>query len=116
MSYFSDHDLQLIEALEYDPGLTPAFESIKSCLVWKDEIPENLSDDGYEKMYDLLIARSFFHEGQPFSSFPLSPTRFEDVWAAVQTVPFRWPGFNRMTLNDADRRYLKECLEDDDIL
>ena len=43
MSNFSERDLKLIEVLQYDPELTPAYEFIKSCLVWKDEWPDNLT-------------------------------------------------------------------------
>jgi hypothetical protein len=111
-SFFSGRDLQLIEALQYDPDLTPGFESIKSCLVWRDECPDGLTPDGYEKLSDLLVARSFIHQGRPFTSWKLAPELFGNVWSEANAANFRWPGFNRTTLSAADQEYLKACLAD----
>jgi hypothetical protein len=111
-AYFHERDLQLIEALQYDPDLTPGFESIKSCLVWRDECPDGLTPDGYEKLSDLLVARSFIHQGRPFTSWTLAPELFGNAWSEAYAANFRWPGFNRIALSAADQEYLNACLAD----
>jgi hypothetical protein len=55
---FFPEDSKLLNALTYLPDLQPDFEMIKSVLVWKDEIPQGITEDGMEKLWDLLIARS----------------------------------------------------------
>jgi hypothetical protein len=112
-AYFSERDLGLIEALQYDPDLAPSYESIKSCLVWDDERADNLTPDGYEKLCDLWIARSFVHQRRPFSSWWLAPDHFEKVWADANAANFNWPGFKRLVLREEDREYLNTCLEDE---
>lgn len=45
MNYFSGNDLELIEALDYQPELEPSYEVIKDALIWEDERPSGLSID-----------------------------------------------------------------------
>lgn len=105
MSYFSEQELKLIETLGYRPELEPSYDAIKNALIWEDERPNNLSPDGYEKLCDLWIARSFIHRGIPFSSYKLSPEYFEKIWLAARKQGFKWPGFYRLNLSDRDKNY-----------
>ena len=102
MSYFAQYDLCLIESLVYQPELKPGFECLKECLIWEDERPNGLSPEGYEKLCDLWIARSFLHKKVPFSSWELDPNYFEQVWSMAQAQAFKWPGFYRVQLNQED--------------
>ncbi len=105
MSYFSDKDLILIENLEYDPNIRPGFDFIKDALIWSDERPNDLSSEGYEKLCDLWIARSFIHKQIPFSSWKLDPYYFEEVWAAALKQKIKWPGFQRIDLTEEDKAF-----------
>lgn len=116
MPYFSDRDRSLVESLKYDESLKPSYDSIKSCLVWPDECPDNLSHEGYEKLCDLLIARSFIHEKRPFSSWKLDPHYFAQVWEEAISDEIDWPGFKRLELSGEDQAYLNvEQFNSDDI-
>ena len=108
--HFYDRDRKLIEALRYDAALKPSFELIKSCLVWEDERPEGLTPDGYDKLCDLWIARSFIHRNLPFSSWTLAPDYFEGAWKAASEDGFSWPGFRRLQLSAEDLAYYEQCL------
>ena len=110
MGYFSDRDRAIVEALTYDPTCKPGFEILKACLIWPDECPYNLTPEGYEKLCDLWIARSFIHRGLPFSSWPLAPEYFERAWDEALRDNVRWPGFRRLTLSAKDRAYYEEQL------
>ncbi len=114
MPFFSERDRALVESLRYDSSLKPAFDSIKGCLVWPDERPDNLSPDGYEKLCDLLIARSFIHENRPFSSWKLEPHHFAQVWEDAIADKIQWPGFQRLKLSEEDQAYLDEESADSD--
>lgn len=105
MTYFSRQDLELIEALTYDPVSEPSYDLIKDALIWEDERPNGLTQDGYEKLCDLWIARSFIHKRIPFSSWKLDPTFFENVWSEAMRHGFSWPGFNRIELSEKDQKY-----------
>jgi hypothetical protein len=105
MNYFSGKDLELIEALDYQPELEPSYEVIKDALIWEDERPSGLSTDGYEKLCDLWIARSFIHREIPFSNWSLDPKYFENVWSEAIKQGFKWSGFNRLILSKNDKDY-----------
>lgn len=102
MTYFAKYDLHLIESLVYQPELKPGFEYLKACFIWEDERPDDLTPEGYEKLCDLWIARSFIHRKVPFSSWELDPNYFEQVWSTAQPQAFKWPGFHRLQLNQED--------------
>ena len=108
MSYFSEEELKLIEALTYNPELEPRYDIMKDSLIWDDEIPDKFNGDSYEKVGDLLIARSFIHRKVPFSSWRLAPTYFAEVWSNATTQGFKWPGFFRLELSDKDRKYYEQ--------
>ncbi|MDC0836010.1 hypothetical protein POG22_23890 [Geitlerinema sp. CS-897] len=106
MNYFSGQDLKLIESLVYQPELEPSYEAIKDVLIWSDERPNGLSFEGYEKLCDLWVARSFIHRKVSFLSCKLDSTYFEEVWRRAVYQEFRWPGFYRFELKD--RLYYKK--------
>jgi hypothetical protein len=110
LGYFSDGDKEKVEALVYDSSLKPSFEVIKSCLIWKDECPPDLTPEGYERLCDLWIARSFIHQNRAFSDWEIDPSYFEKVWTKAREEGIKWPGFNRIELTTADREYLYENL------
>jgi hypothetical protein len=105
MVYFSGRDLRLIESLTYEPTSEPSYDLIKDALIWDDERPHGLTPDGYEKLCDLWIARSFLHKRIPFSSWKLDPIFFENVWSEAIEQGFSWPGFNRLELSEKDKQY-----------
>lgn len=72
MSYLSGRDLEIIEALVYQPELKPSYEAVKGVLTWRDEWSFELSQEGLEKIYQLWVARSYIHNGIPFSSYKLN--------------------------------------------
>jgi hypothetical protein len=110
MTYFSEKDRSLIESLRYDVTLEPSFDLIKSCLVWADERADGLTRDGYEKLCDLWIARSFLHRGMPFSSWKLAPEYFGALWQDAMKEVGAWPGFLRLQLSKRDRAYYERQL------
>ena len=106
MTYFNERDLNLIESLQFDPELEPSYESIKKCLVCEDERPEGMTSEGYEKLCDLWIARSFVHRKLSFASWDLDPKYFAEVWKdAFEDAEIKWPGFRRLKLNEKDLHY-----------
>jgi len=112
MDYFNDNDLELIEELKFNSELLPSYDVMKNCLVWDDERPDGLTPDGYEKLCDLWIARSFIHRDIPFSTWELDPEYFEQVWKDAMNAEFKWPGFNRLKLTEKEKViYLKGMKE-----
>ncbi|MDY6781765.1 MAG: hypothetical protein SW833_04295 [Cyanobacteriota bacterium] len=112
MIYFSGNDLKLIESLVYDSSLDPSYEILKNTLIWNDERPDGLTPEGYEKLCDLWIARSFIHRKIPFSDWDIAPKYFEQVWSKAQKQGFRWPGFYRLSLNKQDREYYENSMSE----
>jgi hypothetical protein len=103
--WFSDHDLLLIEGLIYVDGLIPSYESMKDCLIWSDECPENITPQGYELLCDLWIARSFIHKGQDFSSYPLDSSFFSETWEKAIKLNLKWPGLRADRISSINQRY-----------
>lgn len=108
MNYLFGRDLELIEALVYQPELKPSYDVMRDALVWRDEWTNDLSSEGFEKMCKLWIARSFIHRGIPFSSYKLNSGLLERVWSEAKTQGFKWTGFNRLELSQQDREYYEE--------
>jgi hypothetical protein len=111
---FTGNDLSLIESLVYNPTLEPKFDGMRDCLFWADEEPDGLTSDGYDTLIDLWAARSFLHKGRDFSTYKLSPDYFRLIWERALAQGFRWPGFNRLTLSDADRIFYDKHLKEQD--
>lgn len=103
---FSEVDRRLIEAQVFDPEAAPSFEVMKSCLVWPDECPEHISNEGREVLYDLLIVRGFLHRGVPLERWGLDPQFFLYRWEEAQATELLWNGFRRMHLSESDSAYL----------
>ena len=112
MTYFRDKDLELIEKLEFNPILEPSYDAIKNCLVWEDERPDGLTPDGYEKLCDLWIARSFIYRDIPFSECESDSSYYERVWKKAMDVNFKWPGFKRMNLSEDEKAYYQYKIEE----
>lgn len=112
MSYFKGKNLELIESLVYNPNLKPSYEFIKNCLVWSDEVPDGLTPEGYEKLIDLLIIRSFIHRQISPSNWWILDSKdskyFQEVWSKAIQQNFKWPGMNRLKLTKSDQEYYKQ--------
>ncbi len=105
---FTAKDLDILRALRYDSTLKPNFESLKGCLVWKDERPRGLSLDADNLLNSLIIARAPIHRGLTLDDLPFDPEYYKELWALAQQQISDWLGFKRLTLSDEDRRYLEE--------
>ena len=113
MSFFTDADRECIERLVYNPKLKPGFEYIKSCLTWEDEMPDEISFDGHDKLATLWIARYFiYHSGLPESKWLVQPETYKSAWKSAVDSGVKWPGFSkkRLKLSWRDKRYLKKEL------
>lgn len=107
---FSQSDRVAIGRLAYDPTATPAYDIIRSCLVWADERPVGISNDGYELVGDLWIYRGALHRGIPLQQWGVNPERFQSVWeTALGDIP-NWPGFRRIELSTDEHAFLVEEL------
>jgi hypothetical protein len=106
MAYFSARDRAAVEGCVYDPAAEPGYEAIKGCLIWSDERPVNITSEGYDKLSDLWIARSYIHRG-----LPLAP-RLQAAWERAVADGIRWPGFHRLVLSEADLAYYAAMIED----
>lgn len=103
-------DRKAIEDLKHDSSLEPSFDVIKNCLVWDDERPTGVTSAGYELICDLLIVRSFLHQGIPREKWGLAPEYFSAVWDDARTQGLRWPGFERVELSVAEKQYFESCV------
>ncbi len=111
MTFFSDRDRALVEALVYNPNAEPSFEILKACLIWRDdESPANITPHGYDRLCDLWIARSYLHRGLPIGQGELVAGHFAGAWAQAQREAIRWPGFKRLTLSEVDRAFYEREL------
>jgi len=111
---FKGKDLKLIESLVYDSSSEPNYESFKGCLVWPDESPNDITMDGFEKLSILWAVRSLFHQGLTIADHPLDPEYCRNIWErANQEIP-GWPGFKRLTLNDKDKAYFEQRLNQEE--
>ena len=109
----SARDRELIESLTYDPSAKPRFCSMRDYLVWPDEEPAGISPTGYEYLTDLLIARALMHHGLELPP-PIKPEFFRKIWEKAQSEGLKWPGFNRLSLNDDDKAYYLKKLQKED--
>lgn len=105
----SGNDLTLIESLEYDSSLEPRFDTFRACLVWRDEEPAGLTPAGYEALCDLWIARANLYHGLELSE-PCDPDYFREAWNQAMAQGLKWPGFNRLSLNEKDKAYYEQML------
>jgi len=115
--YFSPSDRSLIESVSYDMNAAIDFDNMRDCLYWKDERPDGLTSDGYEKLLDLMIARKLIYHLPQIGKDPsqcILPGDELDNWrrrwdrALKQHV--NWPGFRRIELSDSDKAFYEQCL------
>jgi hypothetical protein len=116
MTLFSSNDARLIRALEYDRRAVAGFEVIKTCLIWSDETPSDMSNEGRALLGDVLGARGMLHRGIAVHEMP---STFAQAWMDFQRDFPGWPGFRRTVLSPEERAYLTtelRRLEDDEVL
>jgi len=109
MDKITKKEIEAFEKLEFKPDLKPYFDPMRYCLRWEDEEPETVTRDIYEKFLNLLIVRSYIHEGRPKNEwYIIKPTTyFSDFWEhAKETIP-NWPGFKRIELSESDKEYFE---------
>lgn len=104
----TDKDIELIQTQPYDSTLMPNFESLKGCLVWKDERPRGLSLDAGRVINSLLVGRNLLHRGLTLDDHPINAEYCKKVWALAQQQISNWPGFKRLTLSAEYKMYLDD--------
>jgi hypothetical protein len=100
----SPQDRALLESLPFDPNASAAYNEITGALAWSDEIPDGLSQAGYDYLRDLLAVRGYLHRGLPVE---------RERWDEALAVGLRWNGFRRVTLTTDQRALLERYIEDD---
>jgi hypothetical protein len=100
----SPRDRAAIEGLRFDPAATIGFHEILGCLVWSDEVPEGLTNDGHAYLRDLLAIRGAIHRGEPADV---------DAWNVARMTGLRWNGFDRLVLTAQQQALLAHHLADD---
>lgn len=114
MKLFTEGDRELVRSLKYDPESEPSFELIKSCLVWPDEIPSQITSPGRSLLDELLATRGFIHRQTPLEEWGVTgdASCYQELWLqAIAEIP-EWPGFRRLGLNKKDRGYYERCLDE----
>lgn len=106
----SDGDRELIEAQVFDSKLSPRFDAVKSCLIWDDELPRDITPDGYKFLCDLWVARAHLHHGHKLDEKLFNVSYYVGVWDWARSRNLQWPGFLRTALSDADKAVYLECL------
>jgi hypothetical protein len=97
-------DRDIIEAQILVIESKPSYESIKSCLIWPDEIPSGLSMNGHTFILNLLAARSYLHRGIPMVG---RLERLRSDWENALSSRLKWTGFKRIAISVADLEYLQ---------
>ncbi|MCW5824007.1 MAG: hypothetical protein KIT34_14480 [Cyanobacteria bacterium TGS_CYA1] len=107
---FLDRDKRLIDALVFDQSLKPKFNDLADYFFWLDELPENFTPEGFDILASLWLGRSLLHQGKKLEDHPINPEHCIRVWnQALVEIP-NWPGFKRLSLNEADNKLFQECL------
>ena len=97
-------DRSAIEALPFDPDATIAFHAILGCLVWSDELPDDLTSEGLAYLRELLGIRGAIHRGEPADL---------DTWNLARMTGLRWTGFQRLVLTADQQDVLARYQADD---
>ena len=100
----SPDDRSAIEALAFDPDATIGFHEILGCLVWSDEMPPEVTNDGLAYLRDLLAIRGAIHRGEEADLA---------TWNLARMTGLRWNGFERLVLTPQQRALLAHYLADD---
>jgi hypothetical protein len=106
----SEHDRLLLRDAVYQPNTKPSYESVKSCLVWPDEVPDGLSADGRTTIFRLLAARSYMHRGIPLIG---RLERLASVWKEAVASGLEWNGFRRTSISEADQSFLAKSIREE---
>lgn len=107
LSYFTEHEIDLLNRLQFKSEEKPYFDPLRHCLRWRDEESSDIAGISYERLLDLVIVRSYIHMGKPRDEwYSIAPTAyFVEVWEeALRRAP-DWPGFKRLELSSNDRSY-----------
>lgn len=100
----SPEDRAAIEAVPFDPDASINFHEILGCLVWADELPDDLTSDGLAYLRELLGIRGRIHRGRDADL---------DAWNLARMTGLRWPGFQRLALTPEQEGLLARYLADD---
>lgn len=100
----SPEDWAAIEAVPYDPDAPINFHEILGCLVWADELPDDLTSDGLAYLRELLGIRGRIHRGRDADL---------DTWNLALHTGLRWNGFHRLALTEQHEALLAQYLADD---
>jgi hypothetical protein len=104
---FALRDLKVIEALVYNPSLEPGYELLKGCLIWRDEMPDNITPQGWDVLGTLWGARAQLHNINAGAE-PWLPGYGRETWDQAMKEITNWPGFKRLTLSEKDWAYWEE--------
>jgi hypothetical protein len=100
----SPADRAVIEAVPFDPDATVGFHELLGCLVWSDEVPADLTNDGHAYLRELLGIRGAFHRGE-------EPEL--EAWNAARMTGLRWNGFARLEATPQELALLAHYFADD---
>ncbi len=103
----SSQDRALLESAQFDPRAKPSYESVKSCLVWPDELPDGLSLEGIQFIHRLLAARSFMYRGIPRKG---RREYLQAAWDEASLSGLKWSGFRRLTVSPKDLAFLENAI------
>ena len=123
MDILNPSDRVIIESSQYDPLQSPGYEMVKGMLVWPDELPDGLSNEGRAQIMKLLIARSLLHHRTPRLSPMSTKTQayyaeilppFKALWDHAHSSGLQWAGFHptRLQLSEADLDYYRRATTD----
>lgn len=104
---FSQEDRKLIEALVFDPSLTPVYNPVSTCLFWDDELPLDATYEARFVIRELWMLRALLHKGLTIESHPFDPESCRQLWDQANKEIPGWTGFKRLTLSEKDRAYLE---------
>ena len=100
----SPADRAALEGVPFDPDATIAFHELLGCLVWSDEVPDGLTNDGHEFVRELLGIRGAIHRGE-------DPDL--GAWNLARMTGLRWNGFQRLVLTPQQQALLAHYRADD---
>lgn len=100
----SPADRAAIEGLPLDPDASIGFHELLGCLVWSDEIPDGLTNEGHAYLRELLGIRGAIHRGEDADLA---------TWNLARMTGLRWNGFGRLELTTQQRALLAHYLADD---
>lgn len=110
---FSKSEIREINKLTYKPELKPIYQILRMYLEWADECPNPCNMRLYDKLIVLWIARAFFYHDINYPMPVLNKTEryYRKTWDKAIEQDINWPGFKRLSLSEAERKFYFECLE-----